>query len=48
MIEYKNNKVYDSVKKDKNFIDIAPVLERNLISIIPDKDNEFLKIALVA
>ena len=48
MIEYKNNKVYDSVKKDKNFIDIAPVLERDLISIIPDKDNEFLKIALVA
>tara|TARA_Y100000389_G_C17466658_1_gene526287 strand:+ start:3657 stop:4292 length:636 start_codon:yes stop_codon:yes gene_type:complete len=48
MIEYKNNKIYDTIKKDKNFIDLAPALERDLVSIIPDKNNEFLKIALVA
>jgi hypothetical protein len=48
MIEYKNNKIYDTIKKDKNFIDLAPALERDLVSIIPDKNNEYLKIALVA
>ena len=48
MIEYKNNKVFDSIRKDKNFIDLAPVLENELVSILPDASNEYLKIALVA
>ena len=46
MIEYKNSKVYDSIKKDKNYLDLAPALEQNLVSVIPDEKNELLRVAL--
>ena len=49
LIEYKKKiNIFDSIKRDKNFLDLAPVLEHNLVSVVPDEKNEVLKIALVA
>lgn len=49
LIEYKNNNnIFDSIKQDKNYLDLAPVLEHNLVSVFPDEKNEVLQIALVA